>query len=54
VETQASDSTSSSLLARAARHDADAWQRMSDLYVPLVYRWAQRGGLQASDAADVV
>ncbi|MBI1902542.1 MAG: sigma-70 family RNA polymerase sigma factor [Planctomycetia bacterium] len=27
---------------------------MSDLYVPLVYSWAQRGGLQASDAADVV
>ena len=27
---------------------------MSKLYSPLVYRWAREGGLQASDAADIV
>lgn len=48
------DSTSLSLLKRACTHDADAWQRLSDLYVPLVYRWACQAGLQESDAADIV
>ncbi len=47
-------STSLSLLKRARAHDANAWQRISDLYVPLVYRWACQAGLQESDAADIV
>jgi len=49
-----SGSTSLTLLKRACAHDADAWQRISDLYVPLVYRWACQAGLQESDAADIV
>lgn len=49
-----SDSTSSSLIGRVRRRDAVAWQRFADLYTPLVYGWARRGGLQESDAADIV
>jgi RNA polymerase sigma-70 factor (ECF subfamily) len=49
-----SDSTSASLLARAAKHEEPAWQRIVDLYVPLVYGWARHAGLQASDASDLV
>jgi RNA polymerase sigma-70 factor, ECF subfamily len=48
------DSTSTSLLERVRQRDGDAWSRMARLYAPLVYRWARQGGLQASDAADVV
>lgn len=35
--------------------DEQAWARFVDLYTPLLLlRWAERQGLQASDAADVV
>ena len=47
-------STSVSLLARVRRREAAAWERFAALYTPLVYGWARRGGLQSSDAADVV
>jgi RNA polymerase sigma-70 factor (ECF subfamily) len=46
-------STSASLIDRARRLDADAWRRLSELFGPLVYRWARQAGLQSSDAADV-
>ena len=49
-----SHSTSASLLARVRRRETAAWERFAALYTPLVYGWARRGGLQASDAADVV
>jgi RNA polymerase sigma-70 factor (ECF subfamily) len=49
-----SGSTSHSLLQRVRLRDADAWRRFAALYTPLVYSWARRGGLQESDAADVV
>lgn len=49
-----SRSTSSSLLARVRQRDPLAWQRFADLYTPLVYGWARRGGLRDNDAADVV
>lgn len=48
-----SDSTSTSLLRRAGDQDPEAWIRLTEIYGPLVYRWARQGGLQASDAADV-
>jgi RNA polymerase sigma-70 factor (ECF subfamily) len=54
MESQLSSSTSTSLLARVKERDADAWRRLARLYSPLVYRWARRCDLQASDAADVV
>ena len=49
----ASGSTSQTLLRRAQQQDGDAWQRLSQVYAPLVYGWARRAGLQGSDAADV-
>lgn len=46
-------STSSSLIRRVQKHDADAWSRLCNIYGPLVYRWARRAGLTDEDAADV-
>jgi RNA polymerase sigma-70 factor (ECF subfamily) len=51
---EAPGSTSSSLLGRVAAKEPEAWERMSRLYCPLVYRWARQQGLQDADAADVV
>lgn len=48
------DSTSSSLLARLRGQDKDAWNRLVELYGPLVYTWCRQRGLHAEDAADVV
>ncbi len=48
-----SESTSTSLIARVRSGQGDAWLRLTQLYGPLVYSWARRGGLQDSDAADV-
>jgi RNA polymerase sigma-70 factor (ECF subfamily) len=47
------DETSSTLLARVQGMDTEAWQRFSQLYGPLVYRWCRRAGLQEADAGDV-
>lgn len=47
------DEPSSSLLARVRARDQTAWERLVNLYSPLVYRWCRQGGLQAADAADV-
>ena len=46
-------STSSSLIRRVKARDTGAWQRLVQLYTPMVYGWARRGGLNDSDAADV-
>ncbi|MEX0586820.1 MAG: sigma-70 family RNA polymerase sigma factor [Pirellulales bacterium] len=48
------DGTSSDLLSRVRARDASAWQRLADLYGPLVYYWCRRAGLQDADTADVV
>jgi RNA polymerase sigma-70 factor, ECF subfamily len=47
------DATSSSLLERVQAQDSQAWQRLVDLYGPLVYHWCRRHRLQAEDMADV-
>ncbi len=47
-------STSASLIRRVKARDPEAWQRLSQLYGPLVYRWTRQFGLQPNDAADVV
>lgn len=47
-------STSGSLIARIKRHEPDAWRKLADIYTPLVYGWARRGGLIDADAADIV
>ena len=49
------DSTSDSLLERVKRPtESAAWDRLVQLYAPLLYGWARRMGLQDSDAADLV
>ena len=48
------DSTSLSLLQRVRARDSQAWETLTRLYGPLVFRWCKRRGLQDNDAADVV
>ena len=45
--------TSLSLLQRASAHDATAWQRVLELYRPLVLSWCARQGVRVDDADDV-
>ena len=45
--------TSSSLLVRAKNREELAWQRLVQLYSPLVYHWCRSWGLQPTDAEDV-
>jgi RNA polymerase sigma-70 factor (ECF subfamily) len=45
--------TSLSLLERARRRDPQAWDRLVQLYRPLVLFWCRRGGLDGPDAEDV-
>ena len=47
-------STSPSLILRAVAGDEAAWQRMVQIYGPLVYTWLRRSGLKSNDAADLV
>lgn len=49
----APSSASSSLLERVKAHDPEAWQRLIELYTPLIYGWCRQCGLQAEDAADI-
>jgi len=49
-----SSSTSSGLLERVRTRDSDAWQRLVEIYGPLIYRWSRKAGLASEDAADVV
>ena len=49
----ASDATSLSLLERVRSNEAEAWNRFVQLYEPVVRRWCERAGLQASDASDL-
>jgi RNA polymerase sigma-70 factor (ECF subfamily) len=49
-----SGSTSSGLLARVKGGQSDAWQRLAEIYGPLIYRWSRKAGLASEDAADVV
>src|SRR5262245_49807587 len=47
--------TSHSLLERARDPtDAASWRRLTDLYTPLIRRWARTYVAQAADADDVV
>ncbi|MEQ1830199.1 MAG: RNA polymerase sigma factor, partial [Pirellula sp.] len=53
IQTPNSPSTSISLLQRASGGESNAWQRVVQIYGPLVYSWARRTGLQPQEAADV-
>jgi RNA polymerase sigma-70 factor (ECF subfamily) len=48
-----SRATSPSLLMRAQANQAEAWERLVDLYAPLVYHWCRREQLSPEDTADV-
>lgn len=48
-----SSSTSLGLLDRARERDAAAWQRLRELYEPLICHWCRLAGLQPADMADV-
>ena len=49
----AGEATSPSLLVRAQGNQPGAWERLVDLYAPLVYHWCARCNLGAEDRADV-
>jgi RNA polymerase sigma-70 factor (ECF subfamily) len=51
---RSNESTSRSLIRRAAVQDPAAWERLTQVYTPLVYQWCRRLELQPHDAADVV
>lgn len=53
-QNHASARTSLSLLNRAAAGSDLAWQRLADLYGPLVFYWCRKGGLNPDDAGDVM
>lgn len=47
--------TPASLLDRLRKpEEATAWDRFVELYTPLLFHWARRLGLQATDCADLV
>jgi RNA polymerase sigma-70 factor (ECF subfamily) len=48
-----SPATSLTLLQRAQARQPDAWERLVDLYAPLVLHWCRRAGLGDDDSADV-
>ncbi len=47
-------STSRSLIVRVKDQQTDAWERLVDLYAPLVYFWCRRSNVPADDANDLV
>jgi RNA polymerase sigma-70 factor (ECF subfamily) len=51
---QLRDLTSLSLLDRVKADDQQAWQRLVDLYTPLVCHWCARWQVTGADADDVV
>jgi RNA polymerase sigma-70 factor (ECF subfamily) len=51
---QGSSATSRSLLARVQGDEGQAWERLVNLYAPLVLRWCRSRGLQHQDIADVM
>ena len=46
-------STSLSLLERSLDGEADAWNRLDDIYSPMIYRWVRECGFQPNDARDL-
>ena len=47
-------SVSSTLLERVKARRPEAWERLVDLFGPVVYRWCRQTGVGREDAADVV
>ena len=49
----ANEPTSLTLLARAQEQQPDAWDRLVELYAPLVHYWCRKSDLSAEDTADI-
>ena len=47
-------SVSTTLLERIRARQPEAWQRLVELYGPVVFLWCRQSGLLINDAADVV
>src|SRR5579871_2417597 len=52
-ERRSGDETSLSLLERIKGNDAQAWQRLLNLYRPLILHWCARWQVRGADAEDV-
>jgi RNA polymerase sigma-70 factor (ECF subfamily) len=52
--TSSSGTTSGSILERIREQRPGAWERLVDLYGPLIFGWAKRQNLSDDDAADIV
>lgn len=49
------ETTSVNLLRKLKSPNSDAaWERFTDLYVPLIYYWSRQHGLNSDDASDLV
>lgn len=48
------DTTSFSLIERVRAQDNLAWQRLVDLYGPLVFSWCRQWGLRADECGDLL
>lgn len=48
-----SRATSPTLIVQVQSQDQQAWQRLVDLYGPLVYFWCRQNGLESQDSVDV-
>lgn len=53
MTTPAYETTSLTLLARVQAREPAAWDKLVELYAPLVRHWCRRGGLSSEDIADV-
>jgi RNA polymerase sigma-70 factor, ECF subfamily len=53
-ELQPSSATPRSLLEGIRADEPAAWERLVDLYAPLVFQWSRRWDLQAQDQADIL
>ena len=49
-----SSTTSLSLINQARNNDEDAWQKMCNIYSPLVVDWVRKVGIQSEDVNDIV
>ncbi|TWT91586.1 RNA polymerase sigma factor [Stieleria varia] len=49
-----SPSTSLSLIRRVQTNDPRSWERLVQIYGPLVYRWCRRRGIDRHDASDIM
>lgn len=53
-DSSSSFSTSPSLIEQVKAADAEAWDKLSYIYTPLVYGWVRRSGIQEADSSDIV